>query len=106
MPSIELLKLLVNLARVDGEIAERERQYIITIGQANHMLVAEILPLFTSEHPIVIPKNLSEEKKFDYIFQLVQLMKLDQKLYKDEIKNCAQVASTLGYRKEVLFELM
>lgn len=106
MASLEQLKLLVNLARIDGEVAERERQYIINIGQANHLLIAEILPLFTNEHPILIPTNLSDEKKFDYIFRLVQLMKLDEKLYKDEIKYCAQVASRLGYREEVLVELL
>ena len=47
-----------------------------------------------------------EEQKFDYIFSLVQLMKIDQRLYRNEIKYCAKVASTLGYREEVLFELM
>lgn len=106
MPSIQQLKLLVNLARIDGAVAEKERQYIINIGQANHLLVAEILPLFNSEHPVVVPKDLSDEQKFDYIFWLVQLMKIDERIYRDEIKYCARVASILGYREEVLFELM
>ena len=106
MASIQQLKLLVNLARVDGEVAEKERQHIINIGQANHLLVAEILPLFSGDHPTEVPKNLSEEEKFDYIFKLVQLMKIDEKLYKEEIKYCAQVAATIGYREEVLFDLM
>lgn len=106
MASIQQLKLLINLARVDGTVAEKERQYIINIGQANHMLIAEILPLFSIEHPTAVPKNLSEDQKFDYIFKLVQLMKIDEKLYKEEIKYCAQVAATIGYREEVLFELM
>lgn len=106
MASIQQLKLLINLARVDGTVAEKERQYIINIGQANHMLIAEILPLFSVEHPTSVPKNLSADQKFDYIFKLVQLMKIDEKLYKEEIKYCAQVAATIGYREEVLFELM
>ena len=106
MASIQQLKLLINLARVDGEVAEKERQYILNIGQANHLLVAEILPLFSSEHPMVVPQNLSEEQTFDYIFRLVQLMKIDEKIYKDEIKYCAKIAATLGYREEVMFELM
>lgn len=106
MDYIQQLKLLVNLARVDGEVAEKERQYIINIGQANHMLVAEILPLFSNDHSLVIPDNLTEEQKFNYIFPLVQLMKIDEKIYRNEIKYCAQVAARLGYREEVLFELM
>ena len=106
MASIQQLKLLVNLARADGEVAEKERQHIINIGQANHLLVSEILPLFSGDHPTEVPKNLSEEEKFDYIFKLVQLMKIDEKIYKEEIRYCAQVAATLGYREDVLFELM
>ena len=106
MPSIQQLKHLINLARVDGAVGENERKYIINIGQANHLLVAEILPLFTSNHPVEVPKTLTDEQKFNYIFSLVQLMKIDQRLYRNEIQYCAKVASTLGYREEVLFELM
>jgi uncharacterized tellurite resistance protein B-like protein len=106
MATIQQLKLLVNLARADGMVVEKERQYIINIGQANHLLVAEIMPLFSDENPVVTPTDLSDEQKFDYIFRLVQLMKIDERIYRDEIKYCAQVASSLGYKKEVLLELM
>ncbi len=106
MASIEKLKHLVNLARIDGEVGERERQYIINIGLANHLMVAEILPLFSREHAIVEQRDLTDEQKFDYIFRLVQLMKIDEKLYREEIKYCSQIAAKLGYREEVMFELM
>ena len=33
-------------------------------------------------------------------------MKIDERLYKEEIKYCSQVASKLGYKQEVMFELM
>jgi hypothetical protein len=106
MEVINQLRLLISLARADGEVAAKERQFIINIGQANHQLVSEILPLFSDENPMVVPANLSPEEKFDYLLHLVQLMKIDQKLYREEIKYCADVAAKLGYRKEVLFELM
>jgi len=106
MPSIQQLKFLINLARIDQVIGDKERQFIIRIGQANHLLIAEILPLFSSEHADVVPANLTNEEKFDYLLSLIQLMKIDEKIYYNEIKYCADVASALGYRKEVLFELM
>lgn len=106
MEPIQQLRLLINLARADGHISAKERQYIINIGQANHLLVTEILPLFYDENPVVIPAHLSASEKFDFIFHLVQLMKIDDKLFKEEIKYCAEVAAKLGYRKEVLLELM
>lgn len=106
MASLEQIKLLINLARVDGDVAEKERQFIINIGQANHMLVAEILPLFSGDHTVVIPSDLSVDEKFDYILHLVQLMKIDEKIYNEEIKFCAKVASNLGFSHEVMFEMM
>jgi uncharacterized tellurite resistance protein B-like protein len=106
MSSIQQLKLLINLARADGDFDEKERQYIINIGQANHLLVAEILPLFSVEQDQIIPLDLTPEEKFDYIFSLIQLMKIDEKIYQNEIQYCARVASALGYRREVLVDLM
>lgn len=100
------LKLLVNLALIDGQVAEVETKYITNIGLANGLTAAEIAPLFQKEHEIVIPENLSKDKKFDYLFSLVQLMKIDERLYKEEIKYCSRVASKLGYKQEVMFELM
>jgi hypothetical protein len=106
MASIDQLKLLVNLAYSDGEVSDKERKYIINIGQANHFLVAEILPLFSKELHRIPPVNLSEDEKFQYMFSLVQLMKIDERIYAEEIKYCARVASGLGYRVDVLLDLL
>ena len=100
------IKLLVNLARVDGEIAERERSYIFNIGHANEIKPSEILPLFTSSQEEIIPAGLTDDQKFKYIFSLVQLMKIDGRLYREEIKYCAGVAAKLGYDEQVMFDLM
>jgi uncharacterized tellurite resistance protein B-like protein len=100
------LKLLMNLARVDGEVVEKERQYISNIGKANGISDDEIRILFSKEHELIIPDNLSAQERFDYIFNLVQLMKIDERLYKEEIRYCARVASRLGYEQTVVFDLM
>lgn len=104
--ALEQLKLLVNLARIDGDVAEKERKYISNIGLANNVSSEDILPLFEKNHELVVPANLNAEQRFSYIFSLVQLMKIDERLYKDEIKYCSQVASKLGYEEDVMFELM
>jgi hypothetical protein len=106
MPAIQHLKLLVNLAYADGEVTEKERKYIINIGQANHFLVAEILPLFSKEHRFNLPANLTDDEKFNYMLSLVQLMKIDERIYKEEIKYCAKVASGMGYSAELLLDLL
>ncbi len=100
------IKLLVSLARVDGEIVERERSYILNIGHANEIKPSEILPLFTSSQEEIIPLGLTDDEKFKYIFSLVQLMKIDGRLYREEIKYCSVVAAKLGYNEQVVFDLM
>lgn len=100
------LKMLINLASIDGEVADKERQYIINIGKANGIEESDILPLFKNFHDFTLPVNLSDDKKFDYIFSLVQLMKIDERMYKEEIRYCSRIAARLGYNQDVIFDLM
>jgi uncharacterized tellurite resistance protein B-like protein len=106
MAELSQLKLLINLARIDGDVAEKEQHYIINIGSANGITPAETQQLFGKSHDLIVPDNLTDKDKFNYILSLVQLMKIDDRLYKDEIKYCSRVAAKLGYKEEVMFELM
>lgn len=103
---LEQLKLLVNLARIDGDMASKEKEYIITIGKAHGFPESSVETLFYSSHDTIIPEALSADQRFNYIFNVVQLMKIDERLYQNEIKFCADIASRLGYKPEVMVELM
>jgi uncharacterized tellurite resistance protein B-like protein len=106
MLALTQLKLLMGLAQIDGNVAERERNYIINIGRANGIYPDEINPLFEQRHELNIPKDLTADEKFEYVFSLVQLMKIDERMYKEEILFCSKIAATLGYDPEVMFDLM
>ena len=106
MAALAQMKLLVSLAQIDGLVADREQNYIVNIGRANGIYPDEILPLFEKRHQLVVPENLTEDQKFDYIFSLVQLMKIDERMYKEELLFCSNIALKLGYQQEVLFELL
>ncbi|MEO7989207.1 MAG: hypothetical protein ABI663_06670 [Chryseolinea sp.] len=106
MSGLNQMKLLISLAQIDGKVADRERNYIINIGRANGIYPDQVVPLFTQRHDVIVPQNLNNDQKFDYIFSLVQLMKIDERMYREEILFCSKVASSLGYDKEVMFELM
>jgi uncharacterized tellurite resistance protein B-like protein len=103
---LEQLKLLVNLARIDGDMSVKERSHIVNIGKAHGFPESSVETLFYSSHEAIITKELTADQKFTYIFNLVQLMKLDERLYEEEIKFCASTATKLGYKPEVMFELM
>jgi len=106
MNDLSRMKLLINLAKVDGQVADKEKNYLINIGRANGIYPDEIYPLFTQNHEVLVPENMSDDQKFDLIFSLIQLMKLDERMYREEIAFCGQVATKLGYNKQVMFELL
>lgn len=100
------MKLLISLAQIDGTVAPRERNYIINIGRANSFYPDQVIPLFEQRHNLIIPQDLSADQKFEYLFSLVQLMKIDERMYREEIMFCSKIAATLGYDQQVMFELL
>ena len=106
MPALNQMKLLISLAQIDGTVAPRERNYIINIGRANNFFPDQVVPLFDQRHNLIIPEDLSDDQRFDYLFSLVQLMKIDERMYREEIMFCSKIASSLGYDQQVMFELL
>jgi len=106
MPALNQMKLLISLAQIDGTVAPRERNFIINIGRANNFYPDQVVPLFDQRHNLIIPEDLGDDQKFDYLFSLVQLMKIDERMYREEIMFCSKIAATLGYDQQVMFELL
>lgn len=106
MAVLNQMKLLISLAQIDGKVAEREQYYIINIGRANGFYPDEITPLFDKQHKLLIPENLTNDQKFNYIVSLVQLMKIDERMYKEEMMFCSKIAVNLGYDQGVMFDLL
>ncbi len=106
MATLAQLKLLITLARADGSIGDLEKNYIINIGRANQVYPDEVEPLFAQQHAGVVPDNLTNDQKFEYIFSLVQLMKIDERMYKPELQFCSKVATRLGYQQQAMFDLL
>ena len=103
---IQQLKLLINLAQIDGEVVEKVIKYITNIGLANGIPLADINSLFSQTHDLIVPANLNDQERFEFIINLVQLMKIDDRLYQEEIQFCSKLASRLGYDQNVMFDLM
>jgi hypothetical protein len=106
MVILEQLKMLVNLSLADETMAENEKRFIINIGKAHGFPESSVETLFYGKHELILPDKITADQKFEYALSLFQLMKLDEKLYQPEIKFCANMIQKLGYRKEVIGELM
>ena len=104
--ALNKLKLLISLAQIDGGIADQERQYIINIGEHNGLQAAEIEPLFERVHRLVVPGDLPEDDRFNYLLSMVQLMKVDEKMFKEELLFCKKMTENLGYNVQALFDML
>ncbi|MEJ7646269.1 MAG: TerB family tellurite resistance protein [Chryseolinea sp.] len=106
MEALNQLKLLISLAQIDGVVALREKNFIVNIGRANNLYPDQIDSLFERSHNIVLPQDLTDDEKFSYLISMVQLMKIDERMYKEELIFCRTIATTLGYEPQALAELL
>ena len=98
----EQLKILVQLAASDNQVAEKEAKLIYTIGMANGVAKEEIGEMLKTPGQAATLENLTDDQKFEYLYNVVQLMKVDGKVFKSEIVFCEDVAAKLGYKKGVV----
>lgn len=101
----EQLKMLIQLAVSDSMIAEKERRLIYMIGTANGISGDEVNKMIENPEPMGPLGTLSDDQKFEYIYQLIQLMKIDGQVFRAEISFCEDIAEKLGYKKAVVGEL-
>ena len=99
------LQALINLAISDMHFADEERELIYTIGQAHGLERKKIDEMISDPKPIGDVSILGEEDRFQMLYNIVQLMKIDRKVYVVEIKYCEDIATRLGYNKKVIKEL-
>lgn len=100
------INMLVQLARVDGIVVQEEIDLITRIATGFGMSSEEISACFEDPSFIGDLTMLDDDDKYEYIYNMVQLMKIDGRLYKEEIQYCARMANNMGYDEEVLTELM
>ena len=101
--SHKLLRTLLHLAQADGTVSGSELALIYKIG------VEKGIPMFEVEQIIQNPpqepedlSELSEEEKFEYLYTVVLMMKMDGILDERESMMCARYAVALGYKEEVI----
>ncbi|MEM6642234.1 MAG: TerB family tellurite resistance protein [Bacteroidota bacterium] len=104
------LKALIQLSIIDRDFDEPERSYIYTIGKANSIPEKEIDDLVEetiNEKPDaeISYQGLMTEERFDYLYDIIQLMKIDGDVYLTEIRFCESMAAKLGYDKKVVKKL-
>ncbi len=104
------LQHLINLALVDHDFSVKEKNMIVSLAKANKIKESDIEEMMdkalkrSDDDEIKIPV-LTEDEKFEYLYNIVQLMKVDSEVFLSEIKYCEQLAIKLGYNRKVISSL-
>lgn len=99
------LSALIGLANIDGDFDGEEKTQIYMLGKANGLTKEEVDALVESPEPLPPLSTMSDDDKFDYLYNIVQLMKIDSQVYLSEIKYCEDLAEKLGFKKKVISTL-
>jgi uncharacterized tellurite resistance protein B-like protein len=99
------LNILINLAASDNTIEERESKLIHMVGKANGLSKEEVDELIKNPQPIGTMSALTSDEKFEHLYYLIQMMKMDGQVFKSEINFCEQIAEKMGYKKGIVREL-
>lgn len=99
------LNVLVNLAASDKKVAERESKLVHLIGKANGISKEEIDTMLNNPKPIGTITSLTNDEKFEHLYYLIQLMKMDGQVFRSEIVFCEHIAEKLGFKKGVVAEV-
>lgn len=105
LPVEEQLSILVHLSMADKFLAEEEGNMIHKIGERNGLSHEEIELIIDNPRPIPSLKDLPPDEKFEYLHNVIQLMKVDGKIFQSEIEFCERLALGLGYKPGVVAEL-
>ncbi|UXP33330.1 hypothetical protein N6H18_05115 [Reichenbachiella agarivorans] len=99
------LTALVNLAKSDNNIDKRELSLIYRIGEAHQLSREEIDEII--DHPGKVEKvdELSAEEKFEFLYSIIQLMKIDDEIINKEVDYCNMIADKLGYSYGAVMEM-
>ena len=99
------LNILIQLATIDGTLATKERKLIEHLEKVNNVSDDQIKELLNKPEPIPDLQFLSDDERFEYLYMVIQLMKVDGQVFKSEIVFCEDLAEKLGYKKKVVSEL-
>ena len=71
------LNILIQLATIDGHLAGKEKKLIEHLAKVNNIDEEVIKQLLNQPEPIADLDHLSEEERFEYLYMVIQLMKVD-----------------------------
>ena len=96
------INVLVQLAHLDKNFADVERDLIFRVGHGHNLSDDEIGTLIQNPQPVGTLGALSPSQKLNYLLDCIELIYADNKVYESEMIFCRSIAIKMGLRKSVI----
>jgi hypothetical protein len=96
------LNMLINLALADKQFVPKEKRLIFKIAKDKGYARRHVTELIEHTEPVGSFGALTPEQKFEYLYNAISLVKVDNKVPEREMMFCQDIAIRLGYNKHVV----
>lgn len=96
------LNILIQLAEADKHFAKAEREMILKIATDRNFPEEDVNLMIRNPEPIDTLGALSQDQKFNYLMDCVELIFVDQKVFESEVIFTKGIAIKLGFKKNVV----
>ncbi|MEJ2006465.1 MAG: TerB family tellurite resistance protein [Cyclobacteriaceae bacterium] len=96
------LNILIQLAQADKHFSEKERELIYNLARKKNFPTEGVRELIREPEPIGSFGALSANQRFDYLYNCIDLMLIDKKIFDSELLFCHNIAIKLDFKKSVV----
>lgn len=101
----EKFRVMIQLALVDNQFEDSERNFISDLANQSSISKEELNTIINEElkkksFDLDLSDNLGFDAKIEILADMVRVMKADGKVYLSEIKFCEMIAKMFGFKEK------
>jgi len=100
------MRNLIEIAAADGNLGEQEQRLLEYAALKNNLSPATLKEIQTNMSKVRFEVPGNDRERFNQLYDLVHMMSVDKNVHPEELRLCEIFAIKLGYRKEVVREMI
>jgi hypothetical protein len=96
------LNILIQLAKIDGDYDQREKEFIHDFGKAHQLDRSTIKEIENNPDYYIDVKAFTVDEKIEVLYNALYLAKVDRRILPNEIVYCQKIATSLGFRRSLI----
>lgn len=100
------MRNLIEIAAADGHLGNEEQRLLEYAAQRNHISASQLKAIQQNTTAVKFDVPRNKEERFTQLYDLVHMMSVDKNIHAEELRLCEIFAVRLGYRKEIVREMI